>query len=234
MIVRAREKARAREVQRKHDIEHAKAEERERMRRKSSADFHDEAGHLLTKITLFLELAKRKSTGDRQLGDHLSKIEEHTKALSTGMRDFIWGLDPEKDSLNDTLVRLLDFGNQMFESSPIRFEGKGIVPLPEDIPLSMDVRRSVVFIFKEAMNNCLKYSRASEIQFQSEQDGEDIILTLVDNGVGFKHNESGNGYGLRNMKTRAEKVGGALHVNSEPGRGTVVRLVLRPGKPINE
>ena len=115
LFVRVRVAAARREIEQKAKIEMAKIEERENVRKKSSADFHDEAGNKITKISLLTELAKREVNGKEDLKEYLDKIEENTKELSTGMRDFIWVLDPAKDSLWDTINRIKDFGLSMFE-----------------------------------------------------------------------------------------------------------------------
>ncbi|MFQ5606091.1 MAG: two-component regulator propeller domain-containing protein, partial [bacterium] len=221
-FVRYRIRSLEKEVEAKAAIERAKVEERERVRKNSSADFHDEAGHMITKITLFLELAKRKAGLDAGLTEYLSKIEENTKALSSGMRDFIWGLDPEKDSLYDTLLRLKDFGNNLFQHSEIRFQAGGIKPSFKQIDLPMHHRRSILFIFKEAMNNCIKYSVADSAYLKAELDRTELTIIFEDNGAGFEQRKDGEGYGLKNMVARAGKIGASIEIGSIPGQGTKI------------
>ncbi|MFQ5584223.1 MAG: sensor histidine kinase, partial [Calditrichia bacterium] len=220
--IRNKEKA----LKAKADIERAKTEERERVRKKSSADFHDEAGHLITKITLFLELAKRNASGNVKVGEYLQRIEENTKLLSSGMRDFIWGMDPEKDSLYDTLIRLKDFGNYLFQHSDMHFQAEGINFSLKQISLAMDARRSILFIFKEAMNNCLKYSRCNYIVLQAGLEGNILTIALIDDGIGFEKTPYGQGYGLKNMRTRAKKNNANLYIISKPGQGTKILFEL--------
>ncbi|MFQ5640612.1 MAG: two-component regulator propeller domain-containing protein [bacterium] len=219
-FVRYKIRSAERELEAKAAIERAKIEERERVRRNSSADFHDEAGHMITKITLFLELAKRKAGGDSGLAEYLNKIEENTKALSSGMRDFIWGLDPEKDSLYDTLLRLKDFGNNLFQHSEIRFQASGIKPSFKQVDLPMHYRRSMIFIFKEAMNNCLKHSGADSACLKADFDRDELTIAFEDNGAGFEQTKNNEGYGLKNMAARAEKIGARLEISSIQGNGT--------------
>ncbi|MBK7380249.1 MAG: hypothetical protein IPJ03_14895 [Ignavibacteriales bacterium] len=87
--IQFRIKMATRELETQSKIEWARIEEREEVRKKSSADFHDEAGNRLTKISLFTELAKSESDLHPSLREYLNKIEENTKELSSGMRDFI-------------------------------------------------------------------------------------------------------------------------------------------------
>ena len=223
-FVRHKVRSAAKAVAAEAAIEHAKMEERERVRRNSAADFHDEAGHLITKITLFLELAKRKVGPDFNIAEYLGKIEENTKALSSGMRDFIWGLDPEKDTLHDTLLRLSDFGGNLFQHSEIRFQAMGLDPAFKQVDLSIDQRRSIMFIFKEAMNNCLKYSQAHSSYLQVDLSRAKLTILFTDDGTGFEPMNPTQSYGLKNMVARAEKVGARLDIATAIGSGTQIRF----------
>lgn len=214
--------SKAKELQAKTDIEHARIEERELVRQKSSADFHDEAGNMLTRIALFTVLAKR-SENNTATDDYLDKIEENTKSLSGRMRDFIWVLDPGKDSLYDLLIRLKDFGNSMFEPAGIHFQTKGIGDIFKKIDIPMDDRRSILLIFKEAINNCLKYSGATEVVLEVTMPKNTLMIVLTDNGIGFDLEKASDGYGLKNMTSRARKINGEFEIVSDE-KGTVVRF----------
>ncbi|RLD55575.1 MAG: hypothetical protein DRJ05_12735, partial [Bacteroidetes bacterium] len=133
-------------------VEQAKIEERERMRLKSAADFHDENGTALTKISLFTELAKREAKKETKI--HLEKIEQNVATLAHGIRDFIWSLDPKKDSLYETFIKIREFGVSLFEYSSINFKTVGNDEKFKDVFLQLDYRRQLLFIFKEAINNC--------------------------------------------------------------------------------
>jgi ligand-binding sensor domain-containing protein/signal transduction histidine kinase len=221
-ILRFRIREHRRKIEAQANIERAKAEERERVRKKNAADFHDEAGHLLTKITLFLELARRQSPGRSALGEYLDKIEEHTKSLAGGMRDFIWGLDPEKDTLLDTLTRLRDFGNRLFQDSEVRFTAGPLAEEFRHIIQEIDDRRAIVFIFKEAMHNCLKHAHARNARLDAALENGKLRITFSDDGRGFSTAEKSDGYGVKNMHSRATKIGASLTVCAEDGKGATV------------
>lgn len=204
-------------------IERARIEERERVRKQSSADFHDEAGNLITRINLYLELTRRGITDKSPVAEYLDHIEENTKSLSGGMRDFIWVLDPEQDSLFDTIGRLQQFGNSMFTDSDAHFTVQGQEARLKDMNLPPKDRRAIVLIFKEAMNNSLKYARAGRIQLAVTWVADVVSITLQDDGIGFGELSAG-GYGLSNMRTRAEKIEADLDIKSTPGVGTFVKF----------
>ncbi|MDX2250260.1 MAG: two-component regulator propeller domain-containing protein [Bacteroidia bacterium] len=205
-------------------LEKARTDEREQVRKNAAADFHDELGNKLTKISLFLELAKRQaSLTQRPL---LQKVETNVQTLSEGVRDLIWVLDPEKDSLYDTLVHLKDFGDALFEQTDITFRTEGIRPDLEKIKIPLSTRRHLVLLFKEAMNNSLKYAGGNEVFFRANHYGERLTLSFQDRGKGLGEEVLGTGYGLKNMRERAQKIGATLKIESLPEGGTLVELSL--------
>ncbi|MEM6726200.1 MAG: two-component regulator propeller domain-containing protein, partial [Bacteroidota bacterium] len=200
-FIRFRVKKRVEAVERQAVLERARMDERERIRKKNAADFHDELGHKLTKIGLFLGLAKRADRQDPQMDNFLTQTERYVKELSGGIRDFIWVLDPQKDSLMDTFSRLQDFGDQLFDYTDIRFKTNNEVKIYTSLKLDLDQRRQIVMIFKEAMNNTLKYSQATEAILDCRMLDQQLQLQLSDNGIGFDLEEtSQKGYGLKNLQ----------------------------------
>lgn len=206
-------------------IEQAKVEERELVRAQSSRDFHDEAGNHITKISLYTGLIKRGTEQNSQLGEYANHIERNLNALSGGMRDFIWVLDPQKDGLNETIQRLIDFGYEMFEHSEIEFVARNEIPKEIHIRLDVSAKRNLLLIFKEAMNNTLKYAKASSVQFLLKLEEGFLHVELLDDGMGFDQDKLVRVNGLNNMKTRAEKMQANFEVEAIPGLGT--RIIIR-------
>ncbi len=208
-------------------IEKARFEEREQLRKQNAADFHDDLGHRLTKIALFLELADRQSSDQNAVKNWLKKIGEHTTGLSTGMRDLIWTLDPKSDTLFQTMLRLQEFGDKLFEGSTTHFITEGLLEKFDLIPLEPDVRKQVLMIYKEGMHNCLKYASAEKciLKFVLKENNLEIILN--DDGKGFDSQIKAKGYGVKNMSVRSDKIGAKLEIDSKIGRGTKIRLLVK-------
>lgn len=93
-----------------------------------------------------------------------------------------------------------------------------------DMKLSMEVRKNLYLIFKEATNNMVKYAGASKAMFAIKGGKNDLTMTIRDNGKGFDLNKSTEGNGLKNMKKRATEIGGELVIDSHPGSGTMIEL----------
>jgi signal transduction histidine kinase len=89
------------------------------------------------------------------------------------------------------------------------------------------IRGDLLRIVMEATTNAVRHSGASEVSL-SLTGGEAVVLRIADDGVGFTPEElappSNSGFGLRSMHERAERAGGRLWVQSQPGGGTVVEV----------
>jgi signal transduction histidine kinase len=213
------------EINKALEIKKAREQENLKVRKKAADDFHDELGHRLTKISLYSEIIKRNTKDlPPNLMNYLDKIGETSSTLSFGVRDFIWTLDPEKDTLYDVLIRLKDFGDDIFDKTGIAFRVHGIEKEFETIKLSMDWRRHLTLIFKEAMNNILKYANCTNVTLYVEFNDGKIHMSVEDDGKGFNFEKIKKGRGLRSMKMRAQNINGNISVNSNNGQGTVVEF----------
>lgn len=225
--IRYKIKQQAVEMQTKIRIEKAKSEEREKVRKSTAADFHDELGNKMTKISLFVEMAKRVNVVDQKLNIYLNQVEDNAQLLSQGIRDFIWVLDPEQDSLYDTLIRIKDFGDEMFEYTDITFRSQSIDQAFSERKLTLNTRRHLVLICKEAMNNALKYAQATELKLRIEKtDQQQFTIVIEDNGQGFELEKVKAGYGLQNMRSRAQKINAQVEILSQKGQGTQIQIIL--------
>lgn len=75
---------------------------------------------------------------------------------------------------------------------------------------------------REMLSNVARHSQASRATVGVELEGDHVIVTVTDDGVGFSA-PVGAGRGLRNLVSRARELGGDCRVDSAPGRGTLVR-----------
>jgi ligand-binding sensor domain-containing protein/anti-sigma regulatory factor (Ser/Thr protein kinase) len=197
----------------------------ENIRKRIADDFHDELGHKLTKISLYSELMKKDLTGKLNgTEDYLVKINETANTLYDDTKDFIWSIDPGKDTLYDLAVYLKDFGDELFDKTGVSFRVEEISVGLEKIILPMVWKRQLILIFKEAMNNVLKHSRCSTVNLEVGQTTSEIEIVLTDDGAGMQVPVSTRGRGLGNMKNRAEKIEGELIIDSH-NNGTIIRFI---------
>ncbi|MGH7450202.1 MAG: two-component regulator propeller domain-containing protein [bacterium] len=208
-------------------VEQAKLEERERVRKQIAADFHDESGHKLTKISLFCGVLQSKlHNGAFEIEAYVNRIMQVAASLHKDMSDFIWSLDPEESTLHDTALKLKDFGDKLFAHTGICFRVQGLTPDLEKMQLSMEARQNLTCIFKEGMNNILKHAReqCKNVTCAFSRDNGNFSVTLLDDSQGFDPSLSTSGRGLRNMLKRAATIGGDLQIISRAGEGTIIKF----------
>jgi two-component sensor histidine kinase len=218
-------------VKRAVKIQKIKEEESERVRKKTAIDFHDELGHRLTRISLLTEIVKRKiGVTFSEISPLLDQISENSARLYDGTKDFIWAIDPQKDSLYELIIRLKDFGDEIFGSTNVNFNVAGISDELQKASLNMDWKRHLMLIFKEGMNNSLKHSNSKTVSLISSIKEDEFELVLEDDGSGFDMDENLKGNGLKNMRKRADLLNAEVQIDSKPGSGT--KLLFKGKFPI--
>ncbi|MCB9210723.1 MAG: hypothetical protein H6609_15250, partial [Ignavibacteriales bacterium] len=195
----------------------------EKIRTKISADLHDSIGSGLSEITILSEILHSQPNAKQEdLQSGLKNISVTARSLVGNMSDIVWLVNPSKDSLKDLLLRLQDSYQEVFAQANISFKINGIENL-EQIQLPLTYRQHLFLLFKEAINNSLKYSECTKIDLDINVKGKFLNILYQENGKGFDKNaikDSGNG--LKNMKNRAENIGGICEITSELNKGTQI------------
>lgn len=212
-------------VRRTLELEKVRMLENEKVRKQVAEDFHDELGHKLTHISLFTEIVKRNLKGTRPENQaYLDKISETAKHLSSGISNFIWTLDPEQDSLYDVAFYLKDFGDELFSKTGAHFWANEIPESLRHIKIPMHWRRHLTLLFKESMNNILKHAACENVKFEVRANQDTFEIVLEDDGIGYDDTLYTTGKGLRNMRSRAQKIGCELSIATQPQSGTRICL----------
>ncbi len=201
----------------------------EKIRSKISADLHDNIGSGLTEITFLSEMVKHQVNGNEQAGKGLNNITEISKTLIDDMRDIVWLVNPSKDTLKDLFNRLQDSYQEVLKYSNISLVINGINNL-ENISLPMNYRQHIFLMFKEAINNSIKYSCCKNIEINVKTHNKTLTVDLTDNGIGFDINDTKLGNGIKNIKKRAEAVNGKIEIISKVNGGTKIKFSMKLGK----
>ncbi len=208
-------------------VETIKHEETVKVRKRVAEDFHDQVGNQLASITVLVQLIQAKlSNGNKEVDELLQKLGQFTKTLFTGTRDFIWSIDPKSDNVNEMLIYIRDFGEELFEFSEINFYVDTNDTFDAKMRLPVGWSRHVVFIFKEALTNSLKHANCQNVYLNFNVKEHNFVFELKDDGKGLNGYQEidGQGMGLRNMKERAKKIRSHISIVSQNGDGTVVTL----------
>ncbi len=192
----------------------------ERMRTRIASDLHDEVGSSLSHLN-FLVGSFDVENSPETTAKAIEKSKELMRKTASNIRDVVWAIDARRDKTGDLLDRMEDFAFDMFGVKNIshHFSIEGI---NREAPMNPFVRQNIYLIFKEAVNNIAKHSNATEVHISLAQKGEQLELTVADNG----HSVNGSkvkGQGLENMELRAKRIGGAVAIENN-GEGWTVRL----------
>jgi two-component system sensor histidine kinase UhpB len=195
------------------------AQERERTR--VARDLHDEVNQSLTGLLLRLEATREKAPPE--LAAELAEIRRVANQAMQELLDLARQLRPT--ALDDLGLppalpaNVRGLSRQGAVDATFESEGE-LGELPEDVQL-------VVYrVAQEALNNAVRHSEAEHVQVALRREGDLAELTVRDDGRGFTFDDTGRGLGIGGMRERALLVGGEFQIESRPGVGTRVRLIV--------
>lgn len=195
--------------------------ELEKVRTRIATDLHDDIGANLTRISLLSEVARQKS--ENGSGTLLSSIADIARESVASMNDIVWAISPDHDSLLDLTRRMRQHAEEVFTQRDIDLTFEAPASTAE-LKLSVGVRRDLLLLFKEAVNNAAKHSGCSRVVIQFRCDHSLLRLRISDNGKGFVADQPSDGQGLRSMMRRANTLGGKLTIDSS--NGTTIELEM--------
>lgn len=202
----------------------------EQLRSRLSRDLHDDIGSTLSSINILSTVARRKAEAGDDVGAaaSLRGISERTQRLMRNMSDIVWSVDPERDTLEELLARMREFGAAVLEPKgmDLRFEARG--DLEGTLPPAL--KSNLYLIYKEAVNNVAKHAEATEVAVSFIHANNRLHMTITDNGKAMEADpgagSAGGGNGLRNMRMRALELKADLRIEGPSPQGTRIDLVL--------
>lgn len=192
----------------------------ERMRNAIARDLHDDIGSTLSSINIMSQLAMREG---ENASKHFTKIAEQSGRMMESMSDIVWSITPGNDSLEHVVTKMKEFAAEILEPKNITYRFTGDASL-KDTTLSLEKRKNLFLIFKEAVNNAAKYSGATDLEIIFMRQGNSLSLSVSDNGGGFEPERVKVGNGLKNMKARASALSARFDFVTRLSKGTRVAL----------
>lgn len=193
------------------------------IRSEISRNLHDEVGANLSNISLSSLLAQRQLSDQGAVQGILERIYQDSQLVSESMREIVWSINPQIDTLGEALPRMLHFAAGLLEANSIELQAR-IDPEVEQLRLTMVERQDVYLILKESINNIVRHSKATIATVEFEGSGKHLTMRIRDNGNGFDPQNRKAGNGLGNLRARAHRHRWRLAVGSVPGQGTTIVL----------
>jgi PAS domain S-box-containing protein len=194
-------------------------------RRRIAREMHDQFGEQLTALGHRIASLKA-SCGDRlELRKEVEALAEVAQQLDRDVDHLVWELRPT--ALDDLgLQAALATHIQTWSSRAriaVELHTSGLL----HERLASQAETTLYRIAQEALTNVAKHSRAKHVDIILERRGDQVVLIVEDDGVGFDPGDAlttRNGLGLSGMEERASLVGATLQVESAAGKGTTILL----------
>jgi signal transduction histidine kinase len=202
-------------------LSNAMAEERADERLQIAGYLHDDLAQVLFRLSIQVDVA-RKLLEKGQTDDvsaQLDKIRESKQETSDRIRALIRDLHRSPLGAKGLAEALESFTEEVGRDSSIRFHRD-----VEDIELPAPIALLVYHIAREGVMNALKHAQPRDVWIAVREEGDDIVLSLKDNGVGFDTSAPGpeGHFGMAMMRERAQVGGGRFEVESAPGEGATI------------
>src|SRR5688572_5908447 len=195
------------------------------VRNSIATDLHDDIGSSLTNISILSELSSKHLAQPEKAEPFLQRISEEVQASSQAMDDIIWSVNSRNDSLQEVMARMRRYAAELFDNS----ETNCHLQLDENSAnkkLSMEQRRDLYLIYKEALTNIHKHARATNVVIEVNQSQNHLVMKIKDDGKGFNTNLITHRNGLKNLRSRVEKWNGKIRIESKENKGTEIDLKI--------
>jgi signal transduction histidine kinase len=208
----------------------------EQARKQLARDLHDGPTQLVANIMMKVDFCKKALQREPSLlAGELNDILKLAERASRQMRTMLFELRPlvlETQGLGAALQVFIDRRQQDILSTRLSLEV--ISPQgSEDISRQDDKVEAALFaIVQETVNNALKHAQAKNILVKLEETPKAVITVITDDGAGFELNRVMNNYeqrgsmGMVNIHERAQLIGGEVTIESAPGQGTKVTVIV--------
>jgi signal transduction histidine kinase len=193
-------------------------------RRRIAADVHDDSIQVMSAHVMQLQLLRRHVQDDPELVARITELEASGRAAIRRLRDLVFELHSpvlEERGLAAAIDALLE---RSFEGEPTvtMIDNR----LEEEPPLP--TREVAYRIVQEVIWNARRHAHATRVDVVLHRDGEQLVIEVEDNGVGYEQEEvegRPGHFGLIGVRERTDAVGGFVDMSSQPGAGT--RVVCR-------
>ncbi|WP_282071322.1 tetratricopeptide repeat-containing sensor histidine kinase [Polaribacter atrinae] len=187
-----------------------------------SRDLHDNIGSQLTFIISSVDNLKYTTKdANTKLKEKLVGISTFTSETIHQLRDTIWAMNKNEITSDDVHTRILSFVEKA-KTSTENIEFIVHYNIYKNTIFSSLEGMNIFRVIQEAINNALKHAEASKIEIKLYKKRGKLIVSIIDNGIGFDIKNVNLGNGLSNMEKRMSEIEGKVNINSEIKKGTEI------------
>jgi signal transduction histidine kinase len=198
----------------------------EQERTRVAQDLHDELGATLTEVGMLGTLARTPELPMADRERYLEKLTNASRAVVSTLDEIVWAINPKYDSVASLASYYSLFAQRFLNLAGIACRLQVAETFPS-APLDSRLRHSAFLAFKEALNNAVRHSGATQVLIELAVIEKKLKVAVTDNGRGFVPADRPTGCdGITGMKERMSKLDGRCEIKSKRGVGTTVEFWL--------
>jgi two-component system, NarL family, sensor histidine kinase UhpB len=191
------------------------------LRNQIAADLHDEVGSSLSSIHMLSQMATQQGNESTHK-EILTRMSSNAQETMDKMSDIVWMIKPGETEAGSLKQRMERFAYEIGSTKNIDMQLN--LQVLEQVKLNMEQRKNIWLIFKEAVNNAVKYSGTVKMEVSALLQNKQLTVLIKDFGKGFDSNVIQKGNGLDNMQHRAKELSASLNLETKTGEGTLISL----------
>ena len=188
-------------------------------------DLHDDMGSTLSTISILADVLQQQPKPEIAL---LNKISTLSRQTLNDMDDLVWSMKQTTNTVESFCARIKATCEELTEGTPLILKFTQNISDNHTRNVAIDLKYDILMIVKEAVNNAIRHSGASDICVGISVEQQKFSVEIKDNGKGFDTGPASNGNGLMNMRARCSKHRGNLQLTSAAGSGTVIKVDIKP------
>lgn len=209
------------EKQKKKDVVDAVIGAQEKERNELSAELHDNVNQLLAASILYLKTAQKQELIKKNL---ITQSLDYVQKAVDELRNISRNLTPSELKMNGLAAALKVFAEKLHISKS--FEVKLMISELKEDKINPSLKLAIYRIVQEVINNILKHANANEVIIHLCETGNNLKLTISDNGKGLDMLTINKGLGIANIYNRTENFGGTAEIISSPGKGFTWNIII--------
>ncbi len=191
-----------------------------------SQDLHDDVGASLSSLHIYSSLAEKMvEENPAKAKELLRQITINTLGVMDNMGDIVWAMKPQAGDEQSLEAKIKNYGTSLLTEQEIPCSYQ-ISPHADAMIKSMEARKNILLIIKEALNNIAKYSKATNVLVSVAEKDTHVAVKITDNGLGFDPALAKKGNGLKNIQSRCTALKGSCTITSSPGNGCTIDCKL--------
>ena len=200
-------------------------------RRQLARQLHDSLGSSMTALSMHLGLLAKKLPDDQALQDRSAQMKQLLMNIINTNRDMQLALWNDKLEFLGVKAAIVEAVSE-FDQANSGLRARASLP-DDDAAYSRDQNVALLRCAEEGLRNVARHAAATQVEVILDDDGEQIMLTVVDNGAGPGDAHLGmlDRHGLRMLRARAAHLGGTLALTAAPEGGALLRMTLPLAAP---